>query len=442
MEEITIIDRKLVTQATQLDIMMDECTDEDTYKSLKKKYRQLLYPYCLWDATFVEDREQSEWDEDEDLAKHIYEENGKFGVKKTNLYVGFPAVYDKIEVTGVYFGATLVYKDGKMGLIEVQPGETNMVFDTVYDDIKIIRYKQFVLKKDDKYIYWHNGKASEPFDNIHVPRFAGWITVCQEGTWGWLDGDLRFTTNLLDAHEYTLDDGIDKFRLGEFHDVSREELNRCSELDNELAACQEADRSEAEKAAEQYSAFISDNQEKTVFCENGKYGIKDFLDYAMVPPEYDEIILKNQFTAYGRKQNLWGLILDDGNSITNPRIEFDKPPMTRVFGNWLEVQVKGKWGLYETYKDEYLLEPVYDDLHVQKGYFHIILKKDNKYGFYDSRFFVPCDYDAIWWGRGLSFVKFKKDGKWGYMDADTHWVEDIGKARVIAVNPMWDEQNI
>lgn len=434
-DRYTKIDRQLVTQATQLDLMMDECHDASDYHDLEEEYRRLLRGYDLWDASFVENSEQSGLEDDEDYAKDIYEENGKFGVRQTRWHVGIPAVYDKIECLDDIIFTFRVYKDGKVGLMQLFE-EADVVFDTVYDDINNIRYDQFVLKKDDKFIYWNDGRVSEPFDRIHVPRFAGWIKVCKDGEWGWLDGNLQFTADLQDAHEYILDDGIDSFQPGEYREVSRDELNMCSQLDNELSACQGDDYKEAKQAAGRYSEFICDNLSKTIFCQNGKYGVKDFLDFAIIPAEYDEVILENDFTAYGRKQDRWGIIIMDGRRIANPRIEFDKIPTSHAYGNWQEVQVNGKWGLYDPCADKYIFDPVYDELRSLDGWQHIVLKKDGKYGFYDGCFTVPCDYEDIWWGRTLSFVRFKKDGKWGYMDANTNWVENIEKARGIAVNPI------
>ena len=429
----TKIDRQLVTQTTQLDLMMDECYDASDYNDLEKEYRRLLRGYDLFDASFVEHCEQMEWEDDEDIMKDVYEDHGKYGVRKNSWHVGLPAVYDKIECPDDGgLGVICVYKDGKIGLMGLLE-EACVIFDPVYDDINNIRYEQYVLKKDGKYIYWNDGRASEPFDNIHVPRFAGWIKVCKDGEWGWLGGHLQFTINLQDAHEHILDLGRGKARIGEYHNVLREELDMCSKLDEQLATCQESEYEDAEKTVEEFCAFIADNPSKTIFCQNGKSGVKDFLDFAIIPAEYDEVIFENDYTAYGRKQNRWGIIIMDGSRIANPRIEFDKPPTSRVYGNWQEVQVNGKWGLYNPDNNKYIFEPVFDDLCVQEGYQHIVLKKDGKYGFYDGCFTVPCDYEDIWWGRTLSFVRFKKNGQWGYMDAKTNWVENIEKARIIAI---------
>lgn len=431
----TIINRQLVTQATRLDMMMDECTESSDYNDLEKEYRMLLCNCNLWKPSLIEESdEQEECEDDEDFAKDIYEDNGKFGIKETYLHTGIPAIYDWIEPHHIGgFGQYWVYKDGKVGFIELLE-DVNVVFDVVYDEIDNIRYEQFVLKKDDKFIYWNDGRASEPFDDIHVPRFAGWIKVCKDGEWGWLDGNLSFTTNLHDAHEYILNDGLDNLHMGEHHDASREELNKCSNLDNDLSTSQESDYEGAEKAAKQFSMHICDNQTKTIFERNGKYGIKDFLDFEIIVPEYDEIIIKNDFTAYGRKKNHWGAIILDGCCINSPPIAFDKIPTSHICNSWQEVYTNGKWGLYDPYEDKYILNPVYDEFYVPEGYQHIILQKNGKYGFYDGIFTVPCDYEEIKCGRCLSFVRFKKHGKWGYIDGTINWVENIEKAIVIAKN--------
>lgn len=79
------IDRKVVTEATILDMELDMCHDPSENNELQEYYRHLLCKYDLFEKTFVEDASESdylEYTEEDDIAV-ITCENGKYGLYNT-----------------------------------------------------------------------------------------------------------------------------------------------------------------------------------------------------------------------------------------------------------------------------------------------------------------------------------------------------------------------
>ena len=79
------IDRKVVTEATILDMELDMCHDPSEYNELQEYYRRLLYKYDLFEKPFVEDASESDYHEytEEDDFAVITCENEKYGLYDT-----------------------------------------------------------------------------------------------------------------------------------------------------------------------------------------------------------------------------------------------------------------------------------------------------------------------------------------------------------------------
>lgn len=96
-----------------------------------------------------------------------------------------------------------------------------------------------------------------------------------------------------------------------------------------------------------------------------------------------------------------------------------------------------KYGLYDTFEDKYLLEPLYNELIEKEDYHHIITRTGNRFGFYDTEFNAAPRFEQYKIGRSLSFIRFMLNGKWGFMDKNGERTDKIEEARACIRNPMF-----
>lgn len=257
---------------------------------------------------------------------------------------------------------------------------------------------------------------------------------------GWLDVNLNVTFDQAEAHEYVLQDVTETLPFVEkYCVVSRKMLDRCTDMEDRLRNCNDAERETLEEQLRTYSISFCESSHLRPFSQDGKMGVKDFLDGIIVPAIYDEIKHIRgtvEDTCFGRIVSRWGLVADHGKRISNPVIEFDEPTHCFNYENWMIVRKDGKYGVYDSFKGEYLLEPIYDELIEKDGYCHIITRIGDRYGFFNSEFNIPPKYENYWIGRCLSFVRFMLDDKWGYIDRNGRWTDSIEQARAYVRNPM------
>ena len=414
--------RALLTKAT----LLDTCTDADAYDKLQGEYLAL--------------QQESEYDDDaldeEDLMlpnweNLIYSEHGKYGLRASSWTPAVPAIYDSVECvdeSNVY----RVIQDGKVGMIEVAH-EVYEIFKAEYDAITEFAQGKYIVVKNKEQYYSREGRISPTsFDEIRVPVCAGWIRVKKEGIWGYLDGNLEFSSSESDAHEFLIPCdclGGEWIQVEDidFRPVTRQDIVTCDAEENKLT--------ESKANQDEWTAYkrraqvLLPNHEYQVMENDGKYGAVDFLGYAVIPPVYDEIVITEHAVPYiyGKQNGLWAMLHPhDGETIF---VSEELPKM--VFAeNWLIAKVKGKYGIYNSLGGAWMLAPVYDDFRIKERHRCIVTQQGNQYGFFDGEFNIPPVYDGVLLGTNLSFVRVLKNGAVGYLDAAGEWTDDIAKAHV------------
>lgn len=247
-----------------------------------------------------------------DFPSMIYEENGKWGVKENALTCGLLPIYDSIESPEGY-NVFLVRRDGLVGYVLLDEN-INWIFDLVYTSIQQISTGRFLLCRDGEFFYWREGKKTDwGADEYMLPELAGWICVRRGDEWGYLDGDLRFTNDRKQAHEYVFPEKL--FHAKDSRFLQRCDLDRC--LDFYLSIKSVHGDKELEK---EYAEFVNGLRESgghSIFMDNGKYGIKDFLGYVVIQPKYDDIAWSSDCipVAMGYKDGFWNEILVCGRTI-------------------------------------------------------------------------------------------------------------------------------
>lgn len=399
------IDRKIVTEATLLDIQMDMCYDTSEYNEILAYYRKLLSKYDLFDKPFTEDAATSDYrapTEEDDYAI-ITCVDGKYGVQKSRFFDEIDPMYDSIaQFKNTNFATVCL--NGKYGVIDLC-NKGKVVIPLEYDSIEMHENDQLcvVLGKNGQFQYLNDG-GSDWVDEVILPKYAGWIRVRLGERYGWLDENLKVTFDQKKAYEYALPNSFEFFKyIKDPHEATREYLNKCSELDMALRNCDEESREKLDNELLQMSVSL----------------------YRHYPSEEDT--LKGKGTGSG----LWEEL---------PDIESDEPTHVFYCQEWTIVKKNGKYGVYNRYEEKYLLEPIYDELVEEENYHHLITRIGDKFGFFNSEFNVAPQFENYRIGRMLSFVRFRLNGKWGYINKDGEWTEKIEEARAYAKNPWYGDE--
>lgn len=381
-EKFKGIDRELVKQATLIEMELLHCDDPKEYM-----------------------------EKDSKLAIYVWEEIKRLQKEASD-------AYDEEEI----------WDDDEEELPELEID---------YDEFKSFGISQAILTKDGKYIYMISGRFSEAFGRIYVPEVAGWIKVQKDGQWGWLDGNLEFTQNLQEAHEYNLCETDFCYDL---HKLSREEMNKFSEMDDRLMECEGEEHESLLAECKERAAHCAVCNEISIIQIGDLWGAKDSLDFMVVPPEYLELAQdKYGWNLFGRKESGWGVIKGQGTMYFDQKFVFDEVPQLAPDNKRFVVKKDGKFGLYDPYSKAYTLEPIYDQLIMAPcDYDYVVARIGKKYAYVDSEHYVPAEYDRIETGRGVSFVLFKKDGVWGFMDKDMKWTPDIDEANLASVDIRYE----
>lgn len=399
------IDRKIVTEATLLDIQMDMCYDTSEYNEILAYYRKLLSKYDLFDIPFTEDAATSDYrapTEEDDYAI-ITCVDGKYGVQKSRFFDEIDPVYDRIEQFKNW-NLAMVCRNGKYGVIDLC-NKGKVVIPLEYDSVELHDEDHLcaVVGRNGQFQYLSDGK-SDWVDEVIFPKYAGWVRVRLGERYGWLDENLKVTFDQNKAHEPVIPFSFETFNLvKEHHEATREDLNRCSELDMVLRNCDEEDREKL------------DNELRLMFASL----------YRHYPAEED--VLRGKGTEGG--------FCDE-----SPEIESDEPTHVFCCEEWTIVKKNGKYGVYDRYEEKYLLEPIYDELVEEENYHHLITRIGDKFGFFNSEFNVAPQFENYRIGRMLSFVRFRLNGKWGYINKDGEWTEKIEEARAYAKNPWYGDE--
>lgn len=436
------IDRKVVTEATLLDMELDMCHDPSEYNELMDTYRSLLDQYDLYEKPYTEDASESEYheytEEDDDAVITYYD--GKYGIAESCRFHKLDSIYDSIEQLD-HSNLFKACYNGKFGVIDLDcNGKEIIPFE--YDSIDVNCKDRFraIVEKNGQYQYQCDGRSGW-YDEIIFPKYAGWIMVRQGDQYGWLDENLNITFDIEKAHEHIIPLYIDMYDLAkDHHEATREDLNKCSELDMALLNCDEEDKEKLNAELQKLSASLYRSYKLFPFISKNKMGVKDYLGGTIVPAIYDEIKLTSseiEDVCFGRIGNLWGKVAESGIKVESTIIEYDEPTHQFCYANWTVVKKNGKYGVYDTFEDKYLLEPIYDELIEKTGYQHLITRIGDTFGFFDLEFIVPPKFERYKMGRSLSFIRFMLNGKWGFIDKNGEWTDKIEEARAYIINPVY-----
>ena len=273
------IDRKVVTEATILDMELDMCHDPSENNELQEYYRRLLYKYDLFEKPFVEDASESdyhEYTEEDDIAV-ITCENGKYGVQESWRFHKLDSIYDSIEQLD-HSNLFKACYNGMFGVIDLDSnGKEVIPFE--YDSIDVNWGDRFcaIVEKNGRFQYQCGGRSGW-YDEIKYPKYSGWVIVRQDGRYGWLDENLNITFDIEKAHEHIIPSSYEMFNLvKEHHEATREDLNKCSELDMALQNCSEEDKEKLNEELLMLSASLYRGHKLYPFTSDGKMGVKDYF---------------------------------------------------------------------------------------------------------------------------------------------------------------------
>ena len=303
-------------------------------------------------------------------------------------------------------------------------------FEQGYRLTKFIGLSFFLEKDGEKRIY-DFGKMSEPLDDCIIPEKAGWIRVKIGGEWGYLDKDMRLTTDRRNARDYYRKSELVNRRysckltrdcIDMFSDVERGIISRYGGIDaHDFGAfCK-------------LSSIIEEDNSAFTYMQNGKYGLRDSLGDIVYEPIFDEIALLEgdmNFSEFyvARMGEKWCLINQKYRGLEELTWFDEKPEGI----DWvMTVKRNGKYGVFLPNDNAMVSEFIYDGVEIwgfNEPELFVVSKKDGKYGLIMKDLTVPPIYDKVDTGIALSFIRFTKDGKTGYLDKELNWTEDIANA--------------
>lgn len=134
---------------------------------------------------------------------YCYRLNRKYGFvlangKGTELC---PPLYDEVKKVKD-FNLLLVRIKQKWGIIRINEKDypTELNYDEIIERERDLGI-EFLIKKGDKLGVFIDGDIVPPiYDGIFVPEVFGWIRVCKDGEWGYLDVNNEFTSDISEAY--------------------------------------------------------------------------------------------------------------------------------------------------------------------------------------------------------------------------------------------------
>ncbi|MBR3977932.1 MAG: WG repeat-containing protein [Bacteroidaceae bacterium] len=134
---------------------------------------------------------------------YIVAKNGKYGITKADGKgtMALPCMFDSIEMFNTFLDVVKFKAGGKWGIIELySDGCAKVVTGAEYDEICETDTQFLLLRQERKYgLYRYGYILPAGFDRIFVPEILGWIKVMQNGVWGYVDADNKFTERLDEA---------------------------------------------------------------------------------------------------------------------------------------------------------------------------------------------------------------------------------------------------
>jgi len=206
-------------------------------------------------------------------------------------------------------------------------------------------------------------------------------------------------------------------------------LETLTRIDMQMdAAISDGNDEELERLSKEHKQWFEYvNLTFQAFEKNGRYGVMLSDGRVVEAAIYDNIWMDDSNVIVLAKKGCEWIILYEYLTRINQHIICKELVPT----NWASIYlalVNGQWGLYDSDKQEWLLEPEYDEIIDYASCFKI--KKEDKYGLYTFDFMVPAIYDEIRICRGVGYVGFYKDGVIGYIDKNGEWTQDMKKANV------------
>lgn len=175
--------------------------------------------------------------------------------------------------------------------------------------------------------------------------------------------------------------------------------------------------------------------EVVVFEQNGKYGLKTkskregYQPFVVEEAIYDHIELQMELII--AKKDGQPILLYELDERVNIAINCDELKPTNVLHHYLAYR-GGKCGLYNSEQRDWTLQPLYDEIREEDGYF--IMCKGQKYGYLDCQCFVEAEYDRISICRRVGFVRFYRGQQCGYINAEGAWTPNIEEAALYRVH--------
>lgn len=162
-----------------------------------------------------------------------------------------------------------------------------------------------------------------------------------------------------------------------------------------------------------------ENQQWTIFEDNGKYGLKDNDGMIVIPANYDEI---NSSGYLGRGWDLkigdkWGYVDATGNVIVP--VEYDDVALERY--EMIRIKKGETWGLLDS-QGQTVLPFEYEDIYVDAPNVYRV-KKDGVYGIIDKngKILLPFKYKNLgaFDRNGFAYAE-NEERLYGYIDREDH----------------------
>lgn len=369
--------------------------DDGTYKTkaINSKGEEIFTNYDKVEAIQNNDGNNNLWYE-EDILK--IQKGDKFGVINLEGKEILKPEYDNIMAEPHVKNAIKIYKDEKVGIADV---EGKILASPEYNEVQ-------GLGKDSK---------------------DGYIVKKQDGKYGIVD----FTNKQILEAKY---DEISKVHNSDHYVVKQDGKEKLVKKDGTEVLNGEYD---------QIVAILKNIDNGVIYRQGNKYGVMKTNKEVTIEPEYETLREAKTGILIAEKDGKYGII----DLEKNKKVDFKYETIT--YNEKADIYV----AVDEDYNDDIMnnnfevkQKGILIDLDEEKGYFEIrqsnyykyynfkfeekesadifttntlfIDKKNDKYGFVDSKGNVVVDYiyDDASKQNSYGFAGVKKDGKWGVID--------------------------
>lgn len=311
--------------------------------------------------------------------------NGKYGVINSNGKWTIEPKFDSIN--SFYNGFADTYKNGKQGLINTK-GE--LIVECKFDFIGLVENDRVLVRDKNQYNFVDlNGNLISKIPLSDAEDFSEGLAAVQyneNGKWGYLDINGKMKIDTLFSLAYEFKNGLAEVEI-ETTDTTTVEANYIL-LERKFYNC--------------------------TINKSGK--IIDTIDY---------VKKKRKFTLIGSANtNTLGKLNGRGDTIMQRKYRSFGYPQ----GKYIWFNTGEKYGLADT-TGIILIKPIYDKLEYFSDNGLALAKKDNKYGFINSKGEVIVEFiyeNAKGFKYDLAPVKI--NGKWGF-------INHKGKFKI---NPIYD----